>query len=270
MYTFRISQLFQNLATLFFITLFFPLLGHAQTEQDNSEIAVYTGPINQEKVDAFLKNQANKHVVGLRINSNGGLVLPAIQLGRWVRTNNMTVSVHNICMSSCANYVFSAGSKKIIEQGAIVVWHGSTEQKDIREGQKQFEMLDKNLSSIPADNEERSKLEAKRLRYLLIEKQRQAQSDWFHELGLDEYFFRIGQEPVPLADAWTTTVAVMNKYGIQQVSAPTNYGTPEYLHTNPIVLMAFKNKLGSFDLDSEGNVVPLKQASEQEKRTSGQ
>lgn len=65
-------------------------------------------------------------------------------------------------------------------------------------------------------------------------------------------------------------MAVMNKYGIQQVSAPTNYGTPEYLHTNPIVLMAFKNKLGSFDLDSEGNVVPLKQASEQEKRTSGQ
>lgn len=128
-------------------------------------------------------------------------------------------------------------------------------KRNIREEQLQFEMLDRDLHGGTASADQRAALEARRPRDLLIEKRRKAQDDWFDELGLQEYFFRIGQEPRQLADAWTNTVAVMHQYGMHDVRAAANYGTPVYLRANPIALMVFKHQLGSFEVDPEGQVV---------------
>lgn len=139
MQTSRVVSVFSDLKNLVFVVWLLPWFAHAQTEQSDAEVAIYSGAINQEKVDAFLNRYMNKHVPTLRMNSHGGLVLPAIPLGRWVDANHLAVSVRNLCMSACANYVFTAGGRKTIEPGAIVVrhgmaWHGSAEQKEYTRG----------------------------------------------------------------------------------------------------------------------------------------
>ena len=49
-------------------------------------------------------------------------------IGEWIFDHEIDVIVDEICFSSCANYIFTAGKNKIIEKDAIVGWHGSEQQ----------------------------------------------------------------------------------------------------------------------------------------------
>ena len=51
-------------------------------------------------------------------------------IGEWVFDHQLDVIVDELCFSSCANYIFTAGKNKIIGKDAIVGWHGS-EQQDL-------------------------------------------------------------------------------------------------------------------------------------------
>lgn len=73
------------------------------------------------------------------ISSGGGEINAGMKMGYWVFDNQIDVVVNGMCMSSCANYIFPAGHRKIINNGSIVAWHGSALQEsgmsecDIRE-----------------------------------------------------------------------------------------------------------------------------------------
>ncbi|WP_345421066.1 hypothetical protein [Halioxenophilus aromaticivorans] len=45
--------------------------------------------------------------------------------------NNLDVEIVNTCASSCANHVFPAGKRKILNSDAVLLWHGSSFQPDI-------------------------------------------------------------------------------------------------------------------------------------------
>lgn len=45
----------------------------------------------------------------------------------------LTLVVEGICLSSCANYVFTAAPRKIIRANAVVGWHGSAQQWSLME-----------------------------------------------------------------------------------------------------------------------------------------
>lgn len=90
----------------------------------------WTGVINQENAGALLREarKARERIDTLVINSLGGQTVAGKLLGDWVHDNGITVVVHDVCFSSCANYVFTAAPSKIIRAGAIVAWHGSEQQ----------------------------------------------------------------------------------------------------------------------------------------------
>ena len=87
--------------------------------------AHYTGSLESDRVERFLGKHHPRSIRVLEITSDGGEVEAAILLGSWIFENQIDVSVTDYCLSSCANYVFSAGRKKIIQPGAIVAWHGN-------------------------------------------------------------------------------------------------------------------------------------------------
>ncbi len=64
----------------------------------------------------------------LVITSTGGEVSVGMELGRWVRENNLDVEVEKFCASSCANYVFTAGHFKYLNNDSTLIWHGSAWQ----------------------------------------------------------------------------------------------------------------------------------------------
>ena len=65
------------------------------------------------------------------IDSGGGPVFEGMKLGEWMFDHGVDVVVENRCISSCANYVFTAGRNKTIEADSIVGWHGSSATDDI-------------------------------------------------------------------------------------------------------------------------------------------
>ena len=69
-------------------------------------------------------------ITAIRINSPGGFTDDGIKIGEWIFDHRLDVIVDELCFSSCANYIFTAGKNKIIEKDAIVGWHGS-EQQDL-------------------------------------------------------------------------------------------------------------------------------------------
>ena len=67
-------------------------------------------------------------ITAIRINSPGGITDQGIQIGEWISEHGIDVIVEELCFSSCANYIFTAGKNKVIEKDAIVGWHGSEQQ----------------------------------------------------------------------------------------------------------------------------------------------
>jgi hypothetical protein len=222
---------------------------------DGQEKSVsYSGAITPFLVDNFIDKIKLDGATKLIVNSQGGDVAAAIKLGRWVRSRNLDVEVRGQCNSACANYIFFAGNRKIIAPRSIVLWHGSIEQKDIREMQRKYaELLLKSHDDRSSlTEEEASYLESKRKAFQLAMEMRELQARFYDELEINEYITRLGQEPVHAEIDWATaSPRVMARFGVRNVEAPDDYATCAYL------LRAFFPvglKVSLFDVDQEGRM----------------
>jgi hypothetical protein len=63
------------------------------------------------------------------VNSGGGATMAAIGMGRFIRQHGMKVEVIKNCFSSCANYLFPAGSKIILHASSALGWHGGARSR---------------------------------------------------------------------------------------------------------------------------------------------
>lgn len=79
---------------------------------------------NQRLFDLYEK-LANKPTT-LSIRSPGGDVNTGMDLGAWVYSHKLNVRVLEFCLSSCANYVFTAAKQKIVSNFAVVGYHGGS------------------------------------------------------------------------------------------------------------------------------------------------
>ncbi|MDD9867976.1 MAG: hypothetical protein OXU73_01435 [Candidatus Campbellbacteria bacterium] len=105
-----------------------------RTEQDRAadlkfedDTIYFSGNTNvQEYIELFeaIENY-DKAIKKIVITSWGGDTYYGKLIGEWVYDNKIDVQVRKICFSSCANYIFPAGDRKYIEDGALVGWHGN-------------------------------------------------------------------------------------------------------------------------------------------------
>ncbi|HEY0975064.1 MAG TPA: hypothetical protein VGE57_11265 [Solimonas sp.] len=82
----------------------------------------------------------------LRIDSEGGNVHLALNLGEWIQARELDVEVLGQCASSCANYVFTAGRRKLLHPDSVLLWHGgafqaSLETDALRRGEAVYQDL---------------------------------------------------------------------------------------------------------------------------------
>jgi hypothetical protein len=217
---------------------------------------VFNGKLTVEAVDQFIKQNDEKPVSLVSIFSGGGVVAAGVKLGQWVRKKNADVRVNVYCVSACANYVFPAGKNKIISSGALVLWHGSAQQKNLKEMQDRFRALMAKASAPDADPVAIKAVADGKMRYERIEEQRAMEAVFFSDIGIDGRLFMLGIEPVRYdTEWWTATVDVMEKYGIRNVTAPAGYGTADYMIRSPFRKLFFKNAQLTFQLGADGEVV---------------
>ncbi len=219
----------------------------ARVRVENNTI-FYNGDISKKSWEAFSNAVANKTITDVRkivINSGGGDTIYGRKLGAWVLKRNMIVEVEGGCFSSCANYVFVAGRKKLIRQGAFVGWHGSEAQQRI-DGFSFHETLVDGINGISGENFLRTKLyeanllhypdleavkeldaaveRAYRLSMERMEKSLANEDMFFEKLGLNNTFTIYGLLPEQLKRledsgkrGWTFSLEDMKRLGITDV-----------------------------------------------------
>jgi len=97
----------------------------ATTVLREGDAVVFRGRIDREAAREFLRLSEDPAVLRLVIRSQGGLVDAALDMAEAVHDRGLDVEVDGTCLSSCANYVFPAGRRKLLSGPAAVGWHGN-------------------------------------------------------------------------------------------------------------------------------------------------
>lgn len=100
------------------------------------QFIVYSGWLNRENNKKLFEvfESADPQPTWLAIHSGGGDVKYGLDLGEWIFENELNVYIQDFCASSCANYVFTAGKQVVLNENAIVGWHGSPIGHDLIAG----------------------------------------------------------------------------------------------------------------------------------------
>src|SRR5690606_21105627 len=78
----------------------------------------------------------------LQVASRGGDAMAGLAVGELVRQYGLEVVVAPPgCGSACAVYVFTAGARKVISPGAVVVWHNSCPNRAMEQPERMKEYL---------------------------------------------------------------------------------------------------------------------------------
>ncbi|WP_197714550.1 hypothetical protein, partial [Klebsiella variicola] len=85
---------------------------------------------NDDKVLSEIIENSLIPVRTISINSGGGDIETAINIGRIIYDRGISIEVRRLCLSSCANYLFPAARNKIINYGSIIGFHGSPNSDD--------------------------------------------------------------------------------------------------------------------------------------------
>ena len=179
------------------------------------------GPANTQVAETI--KSSGGRVSRLVIDSGGGDVNQGMDLAEIVLAHQLDVEVERLCASSCANYVFPAAKNKVIQPGAVVVWHGSAIQEGLDEGPglDDIVMADGSTLSLSEKRELLQRNKEQGVRYFTEARLRQAAL--FKRIGVDERVTVMGQQ-LNSAQEWTLTTADMLRFGINNVSAPADYG----------------------------------------------
>jgi hypothetical protein len=110
-------------------------------ERTNHYRLTITGEITPER---FV--EAREHLEGAAtarktvfISSGGGNGYAALAIGILMRKHNWDVEVVDLCVSSCAIFIFPAGKKKYLNDNAILAFHGGPYQENMLEFARKFD-----------------------------------------------------------------------------------------------------------------------------------
>ena len=92
--------------------------------RQDAETLVFQGRITEASRDAFsdLIDDATRTVI---VTSRGGDADAALDIANAIRDRDLDVVVRGHCISSCANYLFLAGRRKIVEADSFLGFHGT-------------------------------------------------------------------------------------------------------------------------------------------------
>lgn len=182
----------------------------------------YTGYLNPDGADRAVDFIATGHFKVLRIDSTGGEIMSSMRIGRALHDRRMDVVVRNLCLSSCANYIFPAGARKVIEPGSVVAWHGDARQPNTL---LRIELLKEWERSLG-----RSAVSAHDRQWIADMRERIATQDaYYAHLGVRDGIARMGHEVSPVVPGfWALGPRDMGAFGITRVEAPPDYGARAY------------------------------------------
>jgi hypothetical protein len=206
------------------------LLAQTQADTSPTDAIRYRGEISAENNRRFLAAIGERAVTQLIVDSEGGEVEAGIELGDWVFERRIDVIVEGRCLSSCANYVFPAGRKKIIRGGAVVAWHGNYHHL-LATG-----LWRDDVAARRARTGEDAAAAERHVRRQ-VEHLVRLEGEYFRRIGVDQYLCWVGKMPPHSApDYYTMSAEDMGRYGVRNVATPPAYDKIDLSRFGPAIL----------------------------------
>lgn len=191
------------------------------------DTVIYRGRLTEDGLDALRNAGEDAHVKTLLIESAGGEIVVGMDFGNWVIERELNVVIDRACLSSCANYVFTAGRHKEIKPGAVVAWHGSAKQPGLLE--QLHELVEEDIASrgLSPRQQRRELRRARRANVKYLTGAIRKQDEFFYRVGVDEYVTRVGNDKYKIRGFFYLSVEDMAAFGIENVTADENYAEME-------------------------------------------
>lgn len=177
----------------------------------------YSGEINHSNNVELFSSVKNKPVKRIIIKSSGGDVQAGIDLGTYIFDHQLDVEISGYCLSSCANYVFTASKNKFIQKGAIVAWHGNYHHL------KETGLWKDDIPLRMIRTGENKEV-AERFVYAQMEKLVKVEHEFFNRINVDEKLCWVGKmEPYNALNYYYLSAKDMIRFGVTNV-----YSEPDY------------------------------------------
>lgn len=182
--------------TLLALTAFMPQLAcaddiHVFIDRDELHYFGKVASDGVKKLDALYKAAVTKPKL-LSIRSGGGDAGQGIEMGRWVKAQGLDVKVMEYCLSSCANYVFTAGKNKKVSNFAVVGFHGGASNET---GSGPIALSPETLSVFDAMPPTEREKQVASMKHFVTETF-QAEAAFFREIGVRQEIVRLGQAEI--------------------------------------------------------------------------
>ncbi|MFV1983109.1 MAG: hypothetical protein ACC657_06165 [Thiohalomonadales bacterium] len=200
-------------------------------------IFYYTGLIDKvanEKLIAMY-NELDIKPLWINVKSKGGEINTGMDLGEWIYKVNLNIRVLDYCLSSCANYIFTAAHKKIVSNNAMIGFHGGASSVEFDSSEN-----DAMIAALPTEQQksEREKFDKMLKQYL--DKTNKREKGFFDMIGVSQSITTLGQSPVyyelyGLDDAyqgWYYSIADFRKLGVNNISVIKPPWQPRQLSKN--------------------------------------
>lgn len=220
----RATQLFEltmRLPRFLFLCIVTLAYGLAQAG-DAVQVYLSEGELNYV---GYLDEDANQRLfalydelkdkpVTLAIRSRGGDVVTGMALGQWIHAHKLNVKVMEFCLSSCANYVFTAGERKIVSSNAMIGFHGGLSGKEFSVGDSRKMEYDAMSPTEKAAFQDQ----------LWRERQPELNREiaFFNAIGVRQEITTYGQQArfkKTVGDGWTFTQEGFKSFGVDRLNA---------------------------------------------------
>jgi ATP-dependent protease ClpP protease subunit len=194
----------------------------------------------------YLDEQANQRLFALydglkdkptvlAVRSRGGDVVPGMELGSWVHAHKLDVKVMEFCLSSCANYVFTAGARKIVGSNAMIGFHGGLSSTGFIVGGSKK----KEYETMTADQKAAFQAELRRDIRPLLDRE----TAFFKSIGVRQDITTYGQQArfaKIIGDGWTFTQDGFRHFSVDNIEVINPPWAPRLLtvHANFTTLTA--------------------------------
>ena len=218
---------------------------------------IFDGDIEEETYRHFLLAVDDKEdqITAIRINSGGGITDQGMWIGKWIFDHELDVIVDELCFSSCANYIFTAGKNKIIGNDAIVGWHGSEQQDQFIAAGLGLTMRDfhaweydrsKEFGGPSTPQESKEEYVENMLKWNEYERA-DDEPEFLERIGVNLYLMVYGFLPDQIDyyfneqtefGGWTFSIEDMAKFGVENVTyeGEGNYPSKRALENHPVAV----------------------------------
>jgi len=157
---------------------FTPLSFAGEWSRVSEDTIKFSGHIKSGELERFLFVSTDQDR-NLIVDSKGGDVEIGLLIGIQIKKKNLKIIVDGFCASSCANYIFTAGSTKEIRSG-MVGFHGNLTASLLLDWKLVSEELRKNQNMTAAQIDEF---------YKRMLRSSELEQEFLKEVGVDQELF---------------------------------------------------------------------------------